>query len=364
MVQAIGLHILYAEPDSEKCLAGMGRFLDLGDAGLERIIQVNAHPFATQVAKSFFPSGQGSRDAEKVKGMRSGLYWTARNLLNPFDDATVQEVTSGLSDFEPADLVRHDVPTDLYLLMPAGDQDQDSVIISLIISQILRELMGPELDKTVSGYQKKHNVLLFLDEVAALGTMGDFGKKLPQMPGYGITALLIYQSIKQVAVTFGPASGITENFDVIVAGASTDEDTARWLSALVGTATEREKVVSRSRPAGALFGGVETTSERETYRPVMDTGAVFEIPEDEQLVFKKSHRPIWAKKLRYDEEDVFRDRLLPPPPIGDGTGHYPGLNLIESPWWGLRYSNTEAADPAEETADDDLDTDNAFWKVD
>lgn len=361
MVVAIGLHLLYGEPDSEKSLAGLGRFLDRGDAGLERIISATAHPFSVRTAMSFFPGGQGDDDGDKTKGMRAGLYMTARNFLVPFDDPIVEAVTSGLSHFIPADLVRHENPTDLYLVMPAGDQELDSVIVSMIISQILRDLMGPELDRTVSGHLKRHDLLLFLDEAAALGPMGGFGKKLPQMPGYRITTLLIYQSIKQLAITFGNDSGITENFDVTVAASSTDGDTARWLSALIGNASEREETVSRSKPVGAWFGGVETRSEREIYRPALDTGAVFEIPADEQLVLKKSHKPIWAKKLQYDKEAVFRDRLLPPPPIGDGQGNYPGLRPIPSPWWGLRVQNPDPVEQPETELIDEVPDFQPEW---
>lgn len=338
LLMAIGLHILYAEPNSEKNLAGMGRFLDLGDDGLLRVIAANAHPKAAQAARSFFPGGIGSDDAEKTKGMRAGLYVTARNFLNPFDDETVEEVTSGLSHFEPADLVRHEKPTDLYLVMPASDQELDSIILSLIISQILRELMGPRLDTTVGGHLKKHKVLLFLDEVAALGKMGDFAKKLPQMPGHGISALLIYQSSKQLNVTFGTDSGISENFDATIAAATSDEGTAKWLSSMAGNVSEREVVVSRSKPAGALLGGTITTSEREIFRPLLDSGDVFQLSEDDEYIFRKSHKPIQCKKLKYYEEEVFQNRLLPAPPIGDGDGNYPGLTPIPSPWWGLSVS--------------------------
>jgi type IV secretion system protein VirD4 len=213
---------------------------------------------------------------------------------------------------------------------------------------------------------------LFLDEVAALGKMGGFAKKLPQMPGYGITALLIYQSSKQLNVTFDKDSGISENFAATIAAATTDEDTAEWLSSMAGNVSEREVVVSRSKPAGALFGGTVTTSEREIYRPLLDSGEVFQLSEHDQYIFRKSHKPIRCKKLKYYEEKVFQDRLLPAPPIGDGNGTYSGLEPIPSPWWGLYVpsdqpleddpqSLPDAPEWAGAAAADDLNFDPDSW---
>lgn len=363
MVLAIGLHLLYCEPNSEKSLSGMGRFIDRGDEGLERIITASAHPVAVQIAKSFFPGGLGTKDGDKIKGMRAGLYFTARNFLNPFDDPVVEAVTSGLSQFEPADLVRHSSPTDLYLVMPAGDQEQDSTIMGLIISQILRDLMGPVLDKTVSGHTKHHDVLLLLDEAAALGPMGDFRKKLPQMPGYSITSMMVYQSLAQLIDVHGPSNDIIDNCGAVVTFAAADPATQQRVSTMVGNAAETEPTVSTSRPVGAWFGGVTTTGEREIYRPVLDTGGVRELPSDTELVFVNGAKPIKAKKLQYDKEKVFRERLLPPPPIGDGKGNFPGLRLISTPWWDLQVQTqtTTTQPPAPALSADDVPDFQPEW---
>ena len=101
---------------------------------------------------------------------------------------------------------------------------------------------------------------------------------------------------------------------------------------MIGNAAEVEPTVSTSRPAGAWFGGVMTTSEREVYRPVLDTGAVRELLADTELVFVNGCKPVRASKLQYDREPVIHDRLLRTPRIGDGKSGYPGLTDIPSPW--------------------------------
>ena len=335
MMLAIGLHILHGEANSQKNLAGMGRFLDRGDEGLERIMTVEAHPLAARIAKGFFPGGAGGKDSDKVKGMRSGLYFTARDFLSFYDDPIAAEITSGLCQFEPADLARHDTPTTLYLVPPADDQTRAAPLMALIVGQILGELVSQPMDRTASGHQKKHDTVLLLDEFTALGRMDELISKMPQMPGYGVTAHLFIQSISQLDEVYTPniASTIVDNCGASVWFAAADPRTAQRVVSMVGNATEVEPTTSTSRPAGALFGGVTTKGEREIHRPVLDTGMVRELPADTELVFVNGTKPIKARKLQYDREPIFRGRLLPPPPIGDGNGNYPGLDPIPSAWW-------------------------------
>lgn len=336
MLLAIGLHVLYGEPDGEKSLAGMARFLDRGDEGLERIMNAKAHPLAARIAKGFFPGGVGSKDDSKVKGMRSGLYFTARDFLAFYDDPIAETVTSGLCHFEPADMVRHEKPTALYLVPPPDDQERAAPLLNLIIGQILGDLVS-ELDHTATGYPKNHHTVLFLDEMAGLGRMNDLVRLLPQMPGYGVMAMMFIQSISQIEEIYSPniASTIIDNCGVSVWFAAADDKTAARVSRMIGNASEVEQTVTRSRPMGALIGGVETIGEREIYRPVMDAGAVRELHRDKEIVLVNGAKPIKASKIQYDKEAIFKPRLLPPPPIGDDSGNYPGLTPIPSPWCGL-----------------------------
>lgn len=349
ILQAIGLHLLYGEPNSEKSLSGMSRFLDRGDEGLETIIATNAHPLAVRKAQGLFPSGGSGKDADKTKAMRAGLYFTAREFLSIFDDPIVEEVTSGLCQFEPADLARHDTPTSLFLVPPADDQIRAAPLMALIIGQILGELVSQPMDRTASGHLKKHDTVLLLDEFTALGELKDLILKMPQMPGYGVTAHLFIQSISQLDEVYSPeiASTIIDNCGASVWFAAADPRTGQRISSMVGSAAEMEATISTSRQNGAIFGGVTTMGEREIYRPVLDTGAVRELPADTELVFVNGAKPIRANKVRYEKEPIFKDRQLPAPPVGDGKGHYPGLAPIPSPWWGLRCAAppTPAAPP-------------------
>jgi type IV secretion system protein VirD4 len=333
MLLAIGLHVLYAEPNEEKNLAGIGRFLDRGDEGLETIIATDAHPTAARIAKSFFPA-----DSDKIKGIRAGLYFTARDFLSFYDDPVAAEITSGLCQFEPSDLVKHDTPTSIYLVPPADDQVRAAPLNAVIIGQILGDLISQPMDRTASGHKKKHHTNLELDEATALGRLDDLILKMPQMPGYGVTVSLYVQSISQLDEVYTPniASTIIDNCGVSIWFAAADPRTAQRISSMIGKATEIEPTISTSRPTGAIFGGVTTRGEREIHREVLDTGGVRELPADTELVFVNGCKPIRAKKLQYDKESVFKSRLLPSPPIGDGKGNYPGLEPIPSPWWGMR----------------------------
>lgn len=317
----VGLHLLYHGLASEKSICGMRRFLARKDDGATEMLFAKAHPVAAEAASAIFPTGE---DGDRQRAQREDIYKTARSYLSLWDDPTVDAVTSGESDFALSDLMCAEKPVTLYISKPPSDAYRLVPIVHLLLSQILRELMEHQ-DSDSNGRPKRHKLLLLLDEFDGLGRMLDLAIKLPQMPGYGITAFLGVQTLRQLDV-YAERNIFVDNSGVVVLFGATAPESTRAISTMVGLATEHHE--TESRTSSSKGGSSRTVSEREIRRALVDAGEVRSFPADEEMVLVPGYPPIRAKKIRYWQEMGFRDRLLPAAPIGDGRGSYPRCGTV------------------------------------
>jgi len=118
-----------------------------------------------------------------------------------------------------------------------------------------------------------------------------------------------------------------------------DPVTLDQVSRLTGTVTERR--TSRSGPAG-LSAGRSSISRGEVERPLLEPGEVRALPDEVQLVFVAGHRPLRARKLKYDRTAPFRRRAAiaaPDPAVADLPSPTP------HPWAGRRGLGEDEAAP-------------------
>jgi type IV secretion system protein VirD4 len=84
---------------------------------------------------------------------------------------------------------------------------------------------------------RRHQVLMMLDEFPALGRLDFFETSLAFMAGYGVRADRIAQSLNQIDKAYGEHNSILDNCHVRVAFSTNDERTARRISDSLGGAT-------------------------------------------------------------------------------------------------------------------------------
>ncbi len=134
--------------------------------------------------------------------------------------------------------------------------------------------------------------LFLLDEVARLGfmrileTARDAGRK------YGITLLMIYQSIGQMRETYGGRDATSKWFESaswISFSAINDPETADYISRRCGTTTVEIDQVSRSVQAR---GSSRTRSKQLASRPLIQPHEVLRMRADEQIVFTGGNAPL------------------------------------------------------------------------
>ena len=323
------LHVLYAGED--KTLRGVANFLSDPaspfELTLHRMMTTphlgdGPHPVVASAAREVL---------NKSDNERSGVLSTAMSFLGLYRDPTVAEVTSRC-DWRIADLIAAEHPVSLYLVVPPSDISRTKPLIRLILNQIGWRLTE-SLDGS-DGIERRHKLLLMLDEFPALGRLDFFETALAFMAGYGIRSFLIAQSLNQIDKAYGQNNSILDNCHVRVTFATNDERTAKRISETLGTATELRAQRNYAGHRLAPWLGHLMVSRQETARPLLTPGEVMQLPPDEAVVMVSSVAPIKAKKLRYYADANFKRRVLPPPALADGQ-YADAPTLRPDDWSGL-----------------------------
>src|SRR6478735_7421298 len=303
------LHVLYAETD--KTLRGVASFLSDPRRPIETTLvammttphlgKKGPHPVVASAARELL---------NKSDNERSGVLSTAMSFLGLYRDPVVAQVTRRC-DWRIADLVGDRVPATLYLVVPPSDIARTKPLIRLILNQV-----GRRLTEDLDAQKHRHRLLLMLDEFPALGRLDFFESALAFMAGYGLKSFLIAQSLNQIEKAYGPNNSILDNCHVRVCFATNDERTAKRVSDALGMATELRAMKNYAGHRLSPWLGHLIVSRQETARPLLTPGEVMQLPLDDELVLISGCSPIRAKKVRYFEDERFRERVLPPPKFG------------------------------------------------
>lgn len=300
------LHVLYAEPD--KTLAGVAGFLSDPKRPIETTLAAmmttphlgegGPHPVVASTARELL---------NKSDNERSGVLSTAMSFLGLYRDPVVAEVTNRC-DWRIADIVADPKPATLYLVVPPSDISRTKPLIRLVLNQI-----GRRLTEDLHAKDRRHRVLMMLDEFPALGRLDFFESALAFMAGYGLKAFLIAQSLNQIEKAYGASNSILDNCHVRVSFATNDERTAKRVSDALGTATEMKAMKNYAGHRLSPWLGHLMVSRSETARPLLTPGEVMQLPPSDEIVMVAGTPPIRAKKARYYEDGRFMERVLPPP---------------------------------------------------
>ncbi|MBX3429995.1 MAG: type IV secretory system conjugative DNA transfer family protein [Hyphomonadaceae bacterium] len=306
------LHVLYSESPERKTLAVVREKLRDLDATaqvmkstLHRLNpttnQPEVHAEVLHAAESFLAGEER---------LQSGVKATAESFFGIFADPIVAEKTSR-SDFRIADLMCGDKPVTLFLQPPPSDAMRLMPLLRLVLNQIARGLMESQTHGN-DGRVKRHRLLMCLDEFPMLGRMPFFETMMGAMAGYGLKAFLVTQSLNHLTKPYGRDNVILDNVHVVTSFAAADGDTAKRIADMAGEVWELRESETRKRPQPILGWREGSTTIREERRPLMLPADVRALPRDEELIFVSGSKPIRAKKVKFDEERVFLERLRPP----------------------------------------------------
>jgi len=196
-------------------------------------------------------------------------------------------------------------PDDLHRLRP---------VLSLFFQQAigLQTRALPEHDPKL-----KYQVLMLLDECAALGRIPILAEALSYLPGYNVRVALVIHTPAQLREIYGvnAAETMLKSLAARIVFAAKDFGDAKEISDELGTTTVRVK--SHSRPVAGLLETrghkSRSVSVSEQRRPLLLPQEVQSLGVDDAIIFYEGLRPIRCKKIRYFADRRFRRRLLAPP---------------------------------------------------
>lgn len=304
------LHTLYMEPLERKTLAVVReklRNLTQTAEEMRRTLhrrnpvtgQPEVHPEVLHAAESILSAEER---------MRSGVQATAESMLELWADPLVAANTA-TSDMRLSDLMCGERPATLYLQPPASDVQRVMPLLRAIVDLTGRTLMQDQTE--ADGRPKRHRLVMVLDEFPMLGRLEFFETMMGAMAGYGIRASLVCQSPNHITRAYGRENVIIDNCHIVTSFAATDGESAKRIAEMAGEVWEVRESETHKRPRPLIGWHSGSTTQREERRPLLLPADVRSLSRDEQLIFVSGVKPIRAKKLRFDEERIFRDRLRP-----------------------------------------------------
>ena len=258
-----------------------------------------------------------------------GVLSTAKTALTLYSDPLVAKNTSA-SDFTIDDLVNHDRPVSLYLVVPPSDKIRLRPLIRLIFTMTVNRLTEKMVFEGAEQKRNKHRLLLLIDEFPSLNRMEIFADALSYMAGYGLKAYLITQDIRQIVDAYGNNESIVSNCHVRIAFAPNQFETAELLSKMTGTATVQKASFNYSGSRFSPVMGHVNASVDQIERPLMTPDEVLRlkppvkksegsgseriVAPGQMLIFVSGHHPILGTQMLYFLDPVLTARAELEPP--------------------------------------------------
>ena len=291
----------------------------------------------TALLKAMFPDGEGGDKAHvfiassaremlnKAENEASGVVSTALTNLALYRDPVVALNTASC-DFRIHDLMNHEKPVNLYLVISPADIDRMRPLLRLMVDMIVRRICAKmEFADGSSKAGYKHRLLLLLDEFTSLGKLPIMEKALAYIAGYGGKVYIIVQDITQLNAVYGKDNALMANCHVRIAYAPNTIETAKTISDMTGktTVVEEKGSLSGSRTGHMKNASVNVT---ETARPLLTPDECMRLPGPEKdsqgrvtkpgdmLIFTAGQPPIYGRQILYFFDPVFLARAKVPVP--------------------------------------------------
>ncbi len=226
--------------------------------------------------------------------------------LNPLLD-----LATSASDFDLRDLRKKKMA--VYLGIKPRDFERLQVVMNVFFQQAIGEQTAelPEINPLL-----KHQLLVVLDEFTAVGRIPIMLNSIAFVPGYNVRTLTVIQTPSQLDEVYGPNGRkiMLKTLAARIIFPPNDMEDARNISEELGYTTTK----SRSRTMPSIMAGSKrgpSTSVTDQRRALMLPQEIKEMPAEEQLLFVEHVLPVKCRKIKYFNDPIFKDRLLPPPGV-------------------------------------------------
>lgn len=326
LLTGVILHILYYERD--KTLSGVATYLadpsfDDPEQMYLRMLNAEHDPRGKMNWKD--SSGNKTKThpnvaicaramLNKEEKERNSVLSSAKTRLSLYTEPIVAR-NIARSDFKMRDLMNHDKPVSLYIVVPPSDKERLRPLLRLFFTFLIQRLAADmEFDDGQNAKNYLHRLLLLIDELPSLKKLEILQDGLSYIAGYGITAFLFAQDTIQLKGIYGEKESITSGCQLRVAFAPNTLETAQNLSSMTGITTRKRQNVSYSGNRISAMLGQMSVSEDMVERELLTADEVMRLPRDELLAFNAGHPVIRGKKIYYYNIPAFLKRASISPP--------------------------------------------------
>lgn len=244
----------------------------------------------------------------------SGVYATATKETHWLSYDNYAALVSG-NTFKTEDIAKGDLT--VFINIDLSTLENHPGMARVIIGAFLKALYNRNGDVN-------ERALFLLDEAARLGymriieTARDAGRK------YGITLLMLFQSLGQMREAFGGRDATSKWFESaswVSFSAVNDTDTADYISKRCGLTTIEIDQVTRNSNGGRSG---RTRSKQLTQRPLILPYEVTQMRTDEQIIFTNGNPPLRCGRAIYFRREemashVGKSNFAPKAPADAGT---------------------------------------------
>jgi type IV secretion system protein VirD4 len=240
---------------------------------------------------------------QKAEKEKSGVLSTLNSALELWANPLIDAATSA-SDFDLRRFKKE--PTTLYVGVSPNNLHRLQPLLQILYQQATDILTEKEPDPQ----QEPHGVLFVMDEFASLGKMTQFEQASAYFRGYRVRLMMIIQDLPQLERHYERAGlysflGMSK---VKVTFTQGDYQTAEVISKFLGTyGALTESYNERS----GFPWAPRSRSVSQTSRALLLPQEILQLPPDEEIILMEGLPPIRARKIRYFDEAVFKNRIRP-----------------------------------------------------
>lgn len=301
-VQALNIHVVTAYPEEQR---NLGTLYELTHGDVQEWEDLLRAMKANTAC-----NGLVSRTASRMERTEAQAPEEFSAIMS-----TIQQELSWLSDpLVREQMSRNEVD---FALLKGGKGARRGAVISVILplqfleshAAITRLALGCAMLALTAAPVARRQVLVMIDEAAALGTIKGLPNWLATLRKYKVSIWTVWQSLSQITARYGrEAETIISNCDLLQFLAVGDPETARSLEQILGNQTV--ETVSRDKNGDPSFG--------QTGRALMFANEILKLPKNRQIVLLKGMAPACLKKVPYFKIGRLAARYNPNPYYGKG----------------------------------------------
>ncbi len=244
---------------------------------------------------------------------RASVYSTVFSELNNFQDPLIQECTS-YSDFSARDFIESGNGISLYLIIPYNHIKRISPLFRLLINFIIRVFSD---GATNASSQKLAVPCTFvLDEFPVLGKFEEIEQNAGVLAGYGVTFLLVSQSLSQIVKLYGEHHAFLDHCkNVVIYTPGKYSDAKEFSEALGNRSVLLDNISASGSRQDAGLKSVSLSSQ-ETSVSLISPDELMKLEFNRFILLTQGMAPYKGKKVVYYEDPRFKHiSFLPIPEL-------------------------------------------------